>query len=528
MFGFIRSSLRRAFPEYSRRGRIFRRVAVKVGLLRDSSWSRTYYDYIRLVEPGVFCPPLQVTGPDPLFSVVIPLFNTPDRYMQPLLDSISSQSFSGWELIMADASTDDEASRRIQSYARRDPRFVYVRLSGNHGIAQNTNEALQHATGRYIAFADHDDVCSPHALNEMAVAIERDPGVDILYSDEDVLSEDGLIRKGPFFKPAWSPHMFMEMNYTNHLSVIRRDLIDEVGGLKTEMNGAQDYDLLLRIHALGRPMNVCHIPKVLYHWREAEHSTARDISTKSYAIDAGRTALGQYLQAIGVEAEEASNVEGRPGWYRIRPRQSCTALVIVAASEDPQANRDFAMSLTSLTRGKWANPVFETASPGTDMRSLALSRSEDIVVIVRSGCLPHEPTWLDDLTGVLALPYTEAVAPLIVDEQEMVVNSGLVRDGGRLTPLYAGCPASSGGLAGPADLVRDADGLSSHIIAFSRQTTCDALWSSADIDGQGSTGKLVLWGHTKFTLDPLLRTDGILNPQLNLAGAGVSLRGPKD
>jgi len=496
--------------------------------LRDSSWSRTYYDYVRNVEPGLFSPPCQTTGSYPLISVIVPFFNTPDRYLQPLLDSISNQSFAEWELIIADASTDGEASRRIEDYARRDPRFIYVRLSGNHGIAQNTNEALPHARGRYAAFADHDDVLSPHGLNEVACALEQDPGIDVLYSDEDVLSEDGLLRKGPFFKPAWSPHMFLEMNYTNHLSVIRRDLIDEVGGLRSELDGAQDYDLLLRIHALGRSVNVCHIPKVLYHWREAEHSTARDISTKRYAIDAGRTALNDYLGAVGVDAEETSDVDGRPGWYRIRPRQSCTALVLVAVSPDSCVNDSFAAKLQSMTRGKWAVPTFETVSPHADMRQYASSHGQDIVVLVRSACLPDEEAWLDDVAGVLALPHTAAVAPLVVDEQRNVINAGLVRDGGRLAPLYPGCPVTSGGLAGPADLVRDADGLANHIVAFSRTTPYDGLWSSTDVAPTGGEDHLVLWGHTVFVTCPTPHPDGILNPRLDIAGPGVAFRGPED
>jgi len=528
MLEMVRSIVNRVFPDYTLRGRLFRRAAAKLGLLRDPSWSRAYFDWIQSIEPGLFHPICQATGETPLISVVVPFFNTPDRYAQPLLDSISSQSFQGWELIVADASTDEEASKRIRSYATRDPRFVYVRLARNAGIAQNTNEALTHARGTYIAFADHDDVLSHNALNEMVVAIGNDEDVDILYSDEDVLSEDGVMRKGPFFKPAWSPHMFLEMNYTNHLSVIRRCLIDEVGGLRPDLDGAQDYDLLLRIHALSRPMRVRHIPAVLYHWREAEHSTARDISTKRYAIDAGRRGLEDYLRAVGVSYEETSDVDGRPGWYRIRPRQSCTVLVLVSVSQDQRLNQDVAKELEARTSGKWVVPIFEPVPPGTDLKGFASTRTEDIVVIQRCECFPDEPTWLDDLTGVLALPRTIAVAPLVIDEESRVVNAGLVNEGGKLTPLYPGCPVTSGGLAGPADLVRDADGLSTHLIAFSRLTPYDALWLNAVISKPACEESLVVWGHTKVVHHPLSHPDGILNPNLNLIAAGVALPEPEE
>jgi len=238
--------------------------------------------------------------------------------------------------------------------------------------------------------------------------------------------------------------------------------------------------------------------------------------------------LREYLRAVSVDSEETSDVEGRPGWYRIRPRRACTVLVIVSVSPDPRLNRDATREMEANTKGKWAIPVFETVPPGTDLKDFAAARTEDIVVIQRCRCLPEEPTWLDDLTGVVALPGTAAAAPLIVDERGAVVNSGLVSEDGRLAPLYPGCPVVSGGMAGPADLVRDADGLSAHLVAFPRSTPYDALWSNADINRTDCEGNLVVWGHTKVIRRPLAHPDGILNPCLDLAGTDVVLRGPEE
>jgi glycosyltransferase involved in cell wall biosynthesis len=488
---------------------------------------QAYEDYISGIEPGSFFLPVASPATDGklLISVIVPFFNTPDKYLVPLLDSLTSQSFSDWELIMADSSTDEARARVIEDYSHRDGRFQYLRLAENTGIAGNTNQALVHVTGTYVAFADHDDTLSPHALNEVAIAITEHPGADILYSDEDAISDDGLLRKRPFFKPAWSPHMFLEMNYTNHLSVIRTDLVREVGGLRPQMDGAQDYDLLLRLHGRDVKREVIHIPKILYHWREAEQSTSRDVSHKEYVLDAGIQALLEHLDRLGVDNDGVDPAVGRPGWYRIRPRQRCRAEVVVMVAEDETVNKHFAHLLQQRTHCEWVTPVFTCLSPDSNLQEHERGRDEDVLVIIRAMYLPEEATWLDDLAGVLALPDTAAVAPLLVqDTGSCLYEAGYVDVGGALRPLFPGADLQEDGVVGPVDLVRDVDGLSSQVIAFSRSSSQAALTASGVIDGRGCDGRLVLWGHLRFAARRVPYRNRYLNDNVALLGSKVVLR----
>ncbi|MDR2974179.1 MAG: glycosyltransferase [Propionibacteriaceae bacterium] len=526
MSGLVKTAVKMLFPDHTARGRSVRMITARLGLSQPGG-PQGYEAFTRLVEPMSFFPPLRDSsaGDCPLFSVVVPFYNTPDKYLIPLLDSLASQSFSDWELLMGDASTDPTVSRRIRQLAASDPRFHYLKLSTNGGISRNTNAILTRVSGQFVVFADHDDTLNRHALNEMAVAIADHPGVGILYSDEDVLSDDGLVRKGPFFKPDWSPHMFLEMNYTNHLSVIRRDLIESVGGLQARRDGAQDYDLLLRIHARHHEVGVVHVPKMLYHWREAEHSTARTISTKSYAIDAGRHALDDYLTSIAVGHEDADNVPDRPGWYRVRPRRHASVEVIVKVTDDSRLNRQIAQMVRARTHSDWCSVTYTALAGDEHLLDRVRRSGSDVIVVIRQMALPLTRDWLDDLVGVTALPHTAAVSPLLLDSsQRWVLNSGWVSDGDGLSALYQGCAVNSGGLAGPVDLVRDVDGLSNDVLVFAREHAPAVAQESPVLDARDWAEHALLWGHVRFQVCPVPSAGGLLNANLRPSGSGVRLQ----
>ncbi|MCL2481846.1 MAG: glycosyltransferase [Propionibacteriaceae bacterium] len=484
-----------------------------------------YQKYIKAVEPFSFLSPVATPNAtdQPLFSIVIPFFNTADKYLNPLFDCLRAQSFQDWELIIADASTDETRADRIQELSGLDSRFHYVRLPGNLGISANTNEALKQARGQFIVFVDHDDTISPHALNEVAAVIADHRDVDVVYSDEDVLSDDGKRRMRPLFKPSWSVHMLLEMNYVNHLSVIRAELIRRIGGFRPELDGAQDYDLLLRIHTL-QELTVVHIPKVLYHWRKAENSTLRTLDTKSYAVEAGRVALRDYLDAIGVEHEGVSLLPDKPWWYHCHPRWSCRTDVIVMVSPDARTNRQFEKLLREATTPRWVTPRFVSIPPSADVREHC-DASADAVVVIRSMFLPQDSTWLDELVGVLALPQTAAVAPLLMGAvRDRVVDSGWVEFQGQLRPLYPGAHTTGFPLAGPADLVRDVDGLSDAVVAFRTQANHPELFVSGVVDGRHWRDNLVLWSPVRFLPAKVPFGDTRFNDNLVLNGASVVLR----
>ncbi|MBY0527773.1 MAG: glycosyltransferase, partial [Gemmataceae bacterium] len=250
----------------------------------------------------------------PRLSVLMPVYNTPEKYLHAAIDSVLRQTYPHWELCLADdASSADHVSTILAAYARRDSRIRVVRRSSNGGIAAASNSALDLATGEYVALLDHDDELAEHALFKMAQAIVADRGVDMLYSDEDKCELDGR-HVEPFFKPDWSPELFLACMYTCHLGVYRTQLVREVGGFRSEFDTAQDYDLALRI--IERTQRIYHIADVLYHWRKLPNSAASRVSAKPEAPHAGRRALQDHL----ARTERAGTVEpGRLlGLHRVR------------------------------------------------------------------------------------------------------------------------------------------------------------------------------------------------------------------
>ena len=501
-------------PRDTLRGRLARQAAAGIGVLRDAA-AIAHVKYVREVEPGLFVSPCAWTPRPgrPLVSVVVPCFNTPDRYLLSMVDSVVNQTFGDWQLLLLDASDDPARSDAVARCAQADPRIEYVRLEANGGISANTNAAVPRATGDYVAFLDHDDSLCPHALNEVAARLIADPTLDVLYSDEDVLTDDGRTRKAPFFKPAWSPHMFYEVNYTNHLSVIRRSLLDEAGWLRPSADGAQDYDLLLRLQSRATPARVGHIPKFLYHWREAVTSTARSMSTKSYALDAGRTALTDHLARLGVECAGVDDLPDRPGWYRVRPRWRTAVAVLVAVSDDEAINQTFAERLRERTDCAGLSPVFVACRPDAVAAAVDASAA-GAVAVIRQPFLPDDPTWLDDLVGVLALPDTTVVAPLLT-ARGRVVSAGIVgASAGAASSLYAGVRAHLGGLAGPADFVRDVDALDAAVVV-ARPDGVDWRQDHVVVPAQGYA---VVWGHQAFRYAGARPGDGFVNANLEVVG----------
>jgi O-antigen biosynthesis protein len=239
----------------------------------------------------------------PLISVVIPVFNTPRRYLKATLSSVVNQLYANWELCVADdGSTAPHIATILSEYARKDSRIRIVSRAVNGGISAATNAAIDIATGEFIAFLDHDDVLPVHALYLVAREIADDPDVDVIYSDEDKISPWGR-RYDPHFKSDWNPDLFLAQNMIAHLGVYRTSLVRKVGGLRAEFDGSQDYDLALRIVEQTRPQRIRHIPHVLYHWRAAAGSTARLTDAKPYALIAARKAVQDHMRRQRIRAE---------------------------------------------------------------------------------------------------------------------------------------------------------------------------------------------------------------------------------
>lgn len=233
----------------------------------------------------------------PLFSIVVPLYKTPSKLLNELVDSVIGQTYSNWELLLVNASPEDGIlANELEKIA--DPRVKIITLESNEGISENTNKGILASSGSYVAFLDHDDMLSPIALSEYAAAVSEDLGVAAIYSDEDLISEKGYYCN-PQFKSDFNFDLLHCHNYITHFLAIRSDYAKQLL-LRKEFDGAQDYDLLLRLIEIDR--NIKHVPKVLYHWRMTKESTASSSANKTYAVENGRLALQDHLNRMQVPA----------------------------------------------------------------------------------------------------------------------------------------------------------------------------------------------------------------------------------
>ena len=280
----------------------------------------------------------------PLISIVIPLYCTPLPYLKELIESVRRQSYENWQLCLADGSPDDKAKEFLEKHYGREKRIVYQKLKENGGISANTNAAAELAKGEYLMFCDHDDTLEPDALYEIVKAI-NDTDADVVYTDEDKVSMDGRHYFDPNFKPDFNLFRLRENNYICHIFVVRKSLTDETGMLRSEFDGAQDFDFILR--CCEKAKKITHIPKVLYHWRCHMDSTAADPSSKAYAYEAGRKAIREHYQRMGIDAKV--DMTERPGWYRSHIKVQGNPMVSIIIPNKDHTD-DLELCLFSMSR----------------------------------------------------------------------------------------------------------------------------------------------------------------------------------
>ena len=241
----------------------------------------------------------------PLFSVLVPLYETDEHFLDELIRSLQEQTFPGWEICFSDGSKDSSRLQRIlEPYRKKHPRIRYVAdRPGPLGISLNTNQAFSIAKGTFIVLGDHDDLFESDALAACAEQLEKDPQIDVFYTDEDKTDETGRRFFDPVCKPALNWPLLHSCNYITHMFVVRRTIAEEAGLFRDEYNGSQDYDFILR--CLEKTDRVVHIPKVLYHWRINSTSTAGNPKAKQYAYDAGARALQSHYERTGIPAKTA-------------------------------------------------------------------------------------------------------------------------------------------------------------------------------------------------------------------------------
>jgi glycosyltransferase involved in cell wall biosynthesis len=321
----------------------------------------------------------------PRISIVMPVYNPPERWLARAIASVRGQLYANWELCIADdRSTAAHVRPLLEQAAREDARIKVAFRETNGHISAASNSALALATGDFIALLDHDDELPAHALAEVVLALAARPEADVIYSDEDKVDEEGR-RFAPYFKPDFLPDLFLGQNYLTHLAVYRADLVRRAGGFRVGYEGSQDWDLALRVIELTDPARIVHIPKILYHWRAIAGSTALTLDQKNYHVEAARKALADHLQRTGQVAELVP-VPG--GHWRVQyplPAPRPLVSIIIPTRNGLEHLRRCVDSL----RQKTTYPHFE------------------ILIVDNGSDDPATIRWLQEMTthGVRVLPY---------------------------------------------------------------------------------------------------------------------------
>lgn len=306
--------------------------AKTVATLSGGSISLGYDVWIEKNEPDISQLEIQKTAKfdyEPKISIVVSVINTPKKFLTDMLESVIGQTYTKWELCIADgASKKVHIKHVLETFSKNEPRIKVKFLSETKGISDNLNEALLLASGDFVAFLGQSDTLLPFTLFEIVKTLNATRNADFLYSDEDKISEDGTCRFEPHFKPDWSPDTLRSYNYISHLTVIRSDLLEKTGWLRHGYDGSQDYDIILRTTELAT--KIIHIPKVLYHWRVAVSATTDNMTANLSTNKAAKKALEDHLSRIGLKGDV---VEGRePGICRINyaiPGKPMVSIIIL-------------------------------------------------------------------------------------------------------------------------------------------------------------------------------------------------------
>ena len=348
----------------------------------------------------------------PKISILVPAYKTPEEYLRQMIASVQEQSYANWELCIADATeSEDSVKEIVESFTKEDDRIVYRHLEKNEGIAGNTNQALKMATGAYIALLDHDDLLAPDALYEAARAScfpekvkqsgvhwdtymgkltecggfrAKEQGVpDFIYTDEDKVTEDVSEHYAPHFKPDFSIDLLRSNNYITHLCVIKKELAEAAGGFREAFEGAQDYDFIFR--CVEQAERIVHIPKVLYHWRMHEGSTAGNQDSKSYAFDAGKEVVAEHLERMKIPAEVS--LTENLGFYRVRYQVTGSPLVSILIPNKDEVET-LQKCLASVAKSTYTNiEIIVIENNSVDEKTFQFYRElEENGITNRNGC----------------------------------------------------------------------------------------------------------------------------------------------
>ena len=416
---------------------------------------------------------------EPKISILVPLYNTPKKFLMEMIESVVNQTYPNWELCLADGSDRVNLRPVIGKYKKTDSRIKYMKLKTNGGISVNTNACIRMASGEFISLFDHDDLLTKDALYEVVKALNEKEGTDIVYTDEDKLltgpkgQNRGFVE--PHFKPDFNPDLLRTCNYICHFFVVRKTIVDEIGGFRKECDGSQDYDFILR--CTEQSDHVVHIPRILYHWRIHANSTAGDPKNKLYCYESGKKALEDHLARRGVHG--LVEMRDQYGYYKIdytlKGNFSVSVIVvdkdrtgnlracidgisqntsysnyeILVVDKDDQESRDYYDSFGNEGRVRWLEPAEEEFNLPAYYNYGAEEAKGDYLIFIDSSIEILDPDWIQKMLANCQREEVGIVGPKFLSPDGRIENAGLIIGmNGIAGPAFAGAPGDAFGYNG--------------------------------------------------------------------------------
>lgn len=526
-----------------------RRLYLEMAGTSYSDWIRRH-DTLTDDDRGAIRRHIDALSFHPTVSILMPVFDPPAEFLERAIASVRNQLYSHWELCIADdASTAAHVRPILERALAEDDRIrVHFRSINSH-ISAASNTALAMARGEFIALLDHDDELAEHALYHVVVALNENPDLDLLYSDEDKIDAKGR-RFGHYFKPDWNPDLFLAQNLINHLGVYRRVIANVISGFREGLEGSQDWDFALRFVERTAPERIRHIPRVLYHWRAIPGSTAVGVAAKEYAAAAARSALLDCWRRRGIEADVAPAGSGHFHTRLPLPAPAPLVTVVICTRNRVELLRQCIDGLGRLT--EYAPRELIIVDNGSDdsatlgylaqlqdsgvarilrhdapfnfaaLNNLAVRHARgELICLLNNDVTPISPGWLRQMVGHGLRPEIGAVGAMLLYPDDSIQHGGVVLDGIAAGHLHLGYPRGTGGYGNRARLAQNFSAVTAACLVVRK-----SVWE--EVDGMDESFA-VAYNDVDFCLR--VRERGYRNlwlPQVELYHHESASRGKED